>query len=149
MKEVSSFKELISDLKHDVTVLAQTSSYIYHMFDNISWAGFYIVDEDSLYLGPFNGPIACTEIPFSRGVVGACATSKETIVVPNVNLFPGHIACDALSASEIVLPIFNKNKLYAVLDIDSHLLNRFDDEIVTEIKKIALEVSNTISKILN
>ncbi|MFB0908563.1 MAG: L-methionine (R)-S-oxide reductase [Spirosomataceae bacterium] len=99
------------------------------------WVGFYFVKDDQLVLGPFQGPIACTRIPFHKGVCGKCYTDAETITVPNVDEFPGHIACSSASKSEIVLPVFNKkNEVVAVLDVDSDKLNDF-----SEADKIGLE----------
>lgn len=91
------------------------------------WVGFYMAQSQELVLGPFQGTIACTRIPFSKGVCGACYTRRETIVVPDVELFPGHIACSSASKSEIVLPAFHPDGSVAlVLDVDSDQLNDFD-----------------------
>lgn len=99
------------------------------------WVGFYFVKDDQLVLGPFQGPIACTRIPFHKGVCGKCYTDAETIIVPNVDEFPGHIACSSASKSEIVVPVFNKsNEIIAVLDVDSNKLNDF-----SETDKVGLE----------
>ena len=96
------------------------------------WTGFYIVRADKdgaeqLVLGPFQGPIACTRIAYGRGVCGTSWQRRETIVVPDVEKFPGHIACSSESRSEIVVPVFNHDKVWAVLDIDSRYLNTFDE----------------------
>ena len=91
------------------------------------WTGFYVVKGDELVLGPFQGPIACSRIPFGRGVCGTSWKRKESIVVPDVEQFPGHIACSSLSRSEIVVPVFRDGKVVAVLDIDSINLNAFDE----------------------
>ena len=91
------------------------------------WTGFYLVKGDHLVLGPFQGPVACTRIGFGKGVCGAAWERKETIVVPDVHKFPGHIACSSLSCSEIVVPMFNDGEVYAVLDIDSKDYSTFDD----------------------
>lgn len=90
------------------------------------WVGFYIVKEDELVLGPFQGPIACTRIKFGRGVCGTAWKNGNSIVVPNVNEFPGHIACSSLSQSEIVVPFFKDDRIAGVLDVDSEELNSFD-----------------------
>jgi L-methionine (R)-S-oxide reductase len=93
------------------------------------WVGFYLVKEGELVLGPFQGPVACTRIPFGKGVCGASYSSRQTIVVPDVDSFPGHIACSAVSKSEIVIPVFHRNGTVAmVLDIDSELSDRFQAE---------------------
>jgi L-methionine (R)-S-oxide reductase len=94
---------------------------------NFFWVGFYIVKEGQLVLGPFQGPIACTRIHFDRGVCGACYSHREVIVVPDVEQFPGHIACSSATKSEIVLPAFNKGEVYLVLDIDSDKLDDFNE----------------------
>jgi GAF domain-containing protein len=93
---------------------------------NFFWVGFYFVDADELVLGPFQGPVACTRIRFGKGVCGAAWQQAKTIVVPNVDEFPGHIACSSASKSEIVVPVFVGSKVVAVLDVDSDKLNDFD-----------------------
>jgi GAF domain-containing protein len=92
------------------------------------WIGFYLVKGDELVLGPFQGPVACTRIALGRGVCGAAWQQEKTLIVPDVDAFPGHIACSSLSRSEIVIPVFNSNKkVVAVLDVDSELLDTFDE----------------------
>ena len=91
------------------------------------WVGFYIVKQDELVLGPFQGPVACTRIKKGRGVCGSSWANAETLIVPDVGKFPGHIACSSLSRSEIVIPIFSEGKVVAILDVDSEHLNYFDD----------------------
>ena len=93
---------------------------------NFFWVGFYFVDGDELVLGPFQGPVACTRINYGKGVCGAAWQQAKTIVVPNVDEFPGHIACSSLSKSEIVVPVIIDGKVVAVLDVDSDALNDFD-----------------------
>jgi GAF domain-containing protein len=91
------------------------------------WVGFYLVEESELVLGPFQGPVACTRIQKGKGVCGAAWQNAQTILVPDVEKFPGHIACSSLSKSEIVLPVFSKNEIIGVLDVDSIRLNEFDE----------------------
>ncbi len=91
------------------------------------WVGFYLVKDDELVLGPFQGPVACTRIAFGKGVCGAAWEQATLMIVPDVEKFPGHIACSALSRSEIVIPVFSDGKVSAVLDADSESLNQFDD----------------------
>ena len=91
------------------------------------WVGAYLAKEGELVLGPFQGPVACTRIPFNKGVCGACYTRRETIVVPDIEQFPGHIACSSDSRSEIVLPVFKDGEVAMVLDVDSDRLNDFDE----------------------
>lgn len=94
---------------------------------NFFWVGFYIVKENQLVLGPFQGPIACTRIKFGRGVCGTAWSENRTLIVPDVDKFPGHIACNSASRSEIVVPIKKSGSVYAVLDIDSDELDSFDE----------------------
>ncbi len=102
------------------------------------WVGFYLVKEGQLVLGPFQGPVACTRIAFDRGVCGACYTRRQTIVVDDVDAFPGHIACSSESRSELVIPVFNRNGTIAmVLDIDSELPARFTEEDRKGLESIA------------
>lgn len=93
---------------------------------NFWWVGFYIVKQNELVLGPFQGPVACTRIQKSKGVCGTSWAQASTIIVPDVDEFPGHIACSSLSKSEIVVPMFKNNEVWAVLDVDSEFLNHFD-----------------------
>ena len=121
-----------------VSNLSNVSSILFKM-ENINWAGFYLVDGERLYLGPFQGDVACTIIPLTKGVCGAAAREGKTLIVPNVNEFPGHIACSSLSKSEIVTPIIKDNEVKAVIDIDSPIYNRFnesDKELLEEIAKV-------------
>lgn len=109
---------------------------------NFLWVGFYLVKNEELVLGPFQGPIACTRIKKGKGVCGASWHQANTIIVPNVDEFPGHIACSSASKSEIVLPVFNKkNEVIMVLDIDSEKLNTFDE---TD-EKYLLQISKLIT----
>ena len=108
--------------------LANASALLFEAMDGINWAGFYLFREDRLILGPFQGKVACTEILPSRGVCGASVRAKSTLVVPDVHAFEGHIACDAASRSEIVVPLLCGDRLLGVLDIDSPLLARFSEE---------------------
>lgn len=131
-------KQLISiseGITYDITIMANASALIYDAMDDLNWCGFYILKDDVLLLGPFQGKIACTRIELSKGVCGAAATRNETVLVPNVHEFPGHIACDSASNSEIVIPIHRDGKLFGVLDIDSPVLDRFSEE-----DKIGLEL---------
>lgn len=106
---------------------------------NFWWVGVYFVDGDTLVLGPFQGPVACTRIGFGKGVCGTSWKEKRTIVVENVELFPGHIACSSASQSEIVVPVFNnKQEVIAVIDVDSEYLNHFDETDKIYLEKVAL-----------
>lgn len=107
--------------------LANAASLLDLHLDNINWAGFYLWREDQLILGPFMGKPACVRIPLGKGVCGTAAERRETIVVADVHAFPGHIACDAASRSEIVVPIVVEDRLIGVLDIDAPIVERFDE----------------------
>lgn len=121
-----------------VSDLANLSALIYQYLDNISWCGFYLLDGNELYLGPFQGKVACTKIKVGKGVCGTSYQKGETIVVDDVNTFPGHIACDSASRSEIVVPIEG----FGVLDIDSTSFSRFGER-----EKLLLErVMQLLSK---
>lgn len=106
--------------------LANAAALLWEALDNINWAGFYLSKGETLYLGPFQGKTACTVIPYGKGVCGTAAATREIQLVPDVHAFPGHIACDSASNSEIVLPLIVNGQLVAVMDIDSPSLGRFD-----------------------
>lgn len=116
--------------------LANVSAALKELF-GFFWVGFYLVKEQQLVLGPFQGTLACTRIPFGRGVCGTAWKNKETIIVPDVDTFPGHIACSSLSKSEIVVPVLCGQEVIAVLDIDSDTLNSFDEIDQNYLEKIA------------
>lgn len=128
--------DLIANLSNIAAALRQTMNFF--------WVGFYIVKNNELVLGPFQGPIACTRISFGKGVCGACWKEKKTIMVPNVDEFPGHIACSSDSKSEIVLPVIKNGEVALVLDVDSDRLNDFDD---TDNKYLS-RVMNIIEKFI-
>jgi L-methionine (R)-S-oxide reductase len=107
---------------------ANMCALLYQMLPDVNWVGFYFLQGGELVLGPFQGKVACVRIPMGRGVCGAAAERREILVVPDVNEFPGHIACDAASRSEIVVPLVQHGRLLGVLDLDSPKLSRFDHE---------------------
>ena len=115
--------------------LANIAAAIHDIF-GFFWVGFYLVKGDELVLGPFQGPVACTRIPFHKGVCGYAYTERKTVVVPNVDEFPGHIACASASKSEIVIPVFHNNQVILVLDVDSDSLNDFTEEDQIGLEKI-------------
>lgn len=119
---------LINDIPFATANLANISALIFTSLEHLNWAGVYIAENDELILGPFQGKPACVRIPFGRGVCGTAAATDETQLVKNVHEFPGHIACDCASNSEIVVPIHKDGKIYGVLDIDSPDLGRFTEE---------------------
>lgn len=106
--------------------LAQTSALLMQAMPDLNWAGFYLFKGGELVLGPFQGKVACVRIALGRGVCGTAASQRATVVVPNVHEFPGHIACDSASNSEVVIPLLHQGRLLGVLDLDSPKLNRFD-----------------------
>ena len=123
--------QLLSLLKgeHDfVANAANFSALLFNALPNVNWAGFYFLKGEELVLGPFQGNPACVRIPLGKGVCGVAAKQLETIIVPNVHEFPGHIACDVASNSEIVVPLFDGERLLGVLDLDSQAIGRFDDQ---------------------
>lgn len=111
-----------------VTQLSNASALIYQSMDRLNWAGFYLMKDGKLELGPFQGKVACTTIPVGKGVCGTAVAEKRTIRVEDVHQFPGHIACDSASNSEIVIPIWKKGEIIGVLDIDSPVTHRFSEE---------------------
>ncbi|MFS0574848.1 GAF domain-containing protein [Sporosarcina sp. 179-K 3D1 HS] len=116
---------LLSGESNTYANLSNAAALLNQFLERINWVGFYLRDGDELVLGPFQGLPACVRIPLGKGVCGTAAAQKETILVPDVHAFPGHIACDAASRSEIVVPILKNGKLLGVLDIDSPELDRF------------------------
>ena len=121
-------KALIEGETNLIANLSNASALLNQCLDDINWVGFYLYDEGQLILGPFQGLPACIRIPLGKGVCGTAAEKREVIRVMDVHQFPGHIACDAASQSEIVLPIVKEGQLIGVLDIDSPSKNRFDQE---------------------
>lgn len=116
---------------------ANCSSLIYHTLPDLNWAGFYLYKNGQLVLGPFQGQLACVRIPLGRGVCGTAAERRKTIIVDNVHEFPGHIACDVASNSEIVVPLIKEGQLIGVLDLDSPRFNRFDAEDAAGLEELA------------
>lgn len=123
---IEQLKSLIADEYDLIANLANTSALLNQFMDHINWVGFYLFKDGELVLGPFQGKPACIRIPIGKGVCGTAVARKETIVVPNVHEFPGHIACDEASNSEIVVPMIKGDTIYGVLDVDSPILERFD-----------------------
>ncbi len=124
---VKQIKSLLNKNENILSNLSNFTAALKQTFEKISWVGFYIFDGTKLYLGPFQGKIACTEIKIGSGVCGTAAEKRTTIIVPDVDKFPGHIACDVDSKSEIVVPIIKEDKLWGVLDLDSSSYNSFNN----------------------
>lgn len=123
--------QLMSLLQGEYDLVANAANFsalLFNSLPNVNWAGFYFLHGEELVLGPFQGNPACVRIPMGTGVCGVAAQQVETIIVPNVHEFPGHIACDIASNSEIVVPLFDGERLLGVLDLDSQLIGRFDDQ---------------------
>ncbi len=135
-------------IKYEVSLLSNACALLNTYLTDISWVGFYLFKDTKLILGPFQGLVACTEIEIGKGVCGTCAKTRETQIVENVHEFPGHIACDSRSNSEIVLPIIINNKLYGVLDIDSTSFNRFSKVDEKELSKFIEKISKVLEQII-
>jgi len=125
---------LFADERDFIANAAQFSAFLYNQVDDLNWAGFYLNRNEELVLGPFQGQVACVRIPFSRGVCGAAAATRQTQRVEDVHAFPGHIACDSASNSELVIPLVKEGRLIGVLDLDSPKLGRF-----SEVDQVGLE----------
>lgn len=136
--------------EHDcIANLANASALLYELIPDINWAGFYLIRGQELLLGPFQGKVACVHIPLGRGVCGTAAAQDKTLLVADVHAFPGHIACDSASNSEIVIPLHETGKVVGVLDIDSPLPGRFSDsdrEILQQAAAV-IEASCDLSKL--
>jgi len=144
-------RELLSDERDFIANCSNFASLIYLRIKSLNWVGFYFIIGDELLLGPFQGKPACIRIKMGNGVCGISAKNRKTIVVPNVHEFPGHIACDSASNSEIVIPLIKDNHLYGVLDIDSPAFDRFskkDKDELEDLVKILVDCSD-IEKIIS
>lgn len=148
---ISQLKSLLTRDDNLISNLSNCTAAIKDVFEKVSWVGFYLFDGKKLYMGPFQGKVACTSIEIGKGVCGTSAAKRETITVPDVNKFPGHIACDSKSRSEIVIPIIKNDDLIGVLDLDSYAYNSFgeaDKKYLEEICKFLSEeiFTSTIQK---
>lgn len=133
---LEQIKSIIDPSLPLVSNLSNASAVLKDM-ENINWVGFYLANGDKLYLGPFQGDVACTIIPKGKGVCGTSFEKKETIIVPNVNEFKGHIACSSLSKSEIVVPIIKNNEVVALIDVDAPIYDRFNNEDKAFLNEVA------------
>lgn len=130
---ITQLESLSEGVTYPVTILSNAAAILFNSLKDINWAGFYILDDSgdapgTLLLGPFQGKPACMKIPVGKGVCGTSAARDETVLVRDVHEFPGHIACDSASNSEIVVPIHSNGAFYGVLDIDSPSVGRFSDD---------------------
>jgi len=137
---------LVNDESNPIANMANIVAALKQTFDFYSWVGFYLFDSkpNELVLGPFQGKIACTRIGIGKGVCGSSFQRKETILVPDVEKFPGHIYCDGDSKSEIVVPIFHKEKIIGVLDVDSHSYNSFDETDKKYLELLLSQIAHSI-----
>ena len=139
-----ALEALTRDVPHPVSNLANAAALLWQALDRLNWAGFYLREGDALVLGPFQGKPACIEIPFGRGVCGTAAAEDRTVLVPDVHAFPGHIACDAASASELVVPLRRNGKVVGVLDLDSPVRGRFTEADKTGLENFAAILETSI-----
>ncbi|WP_312935953.1 GAF domain-containing protein [Pseudomonas sp.] len=128
---------LFADERDFIANAAQFSAFLYHQVDDLNWAGFYLNRNEELVLGPFQGQVACVRIPFARGVCGAAARTRQTQRVEDVHAFPGHIACDSASNSEVVIPLMKEGRLIGVLDLDSPTVGRFSEADQAGLERLA------------
>ncbi len=144
---ILELEALIKDNEYDITILSNSSALLNQYLDDLNWVGFYKLKDNNLYLSAFQGKPACIKIPVGRGVCGTTIKENKTLVVNNVHEFKGHIACDSASKSEICVPIYKNNILYGLLDIDSPIYNRFDDNDKVNLEKIASIISECLSNV--
>ena len=137
---------LLDGVPHRIANLANASALIYESLEDLNWAGFYLLEGETLVLGPFQGKPACIEIPLGRGVCGTAAQTGQTQLVPDVHLFPGHIACDSASNSEIVVPLRIDGKVVGVLDLDSPWPGRFTVEDQAGLEAVGSIVSQMLTR---
>ena len=133
---VEQVKSIVNKKYPLITNLSNVAA-ILNQLQNINWCGFYMVFEDGLYLGPFQGEVACSFIPFNKGICGRCYREKKTIIIKDVLVEPDHIACSSASRSEIVVPIMKDNKVLALIDIDAPIKDRFHQEDAELLERIA------------
>lgn len=141
---LEQMEALIEGETHYLPVLANASALLGEALRDVNWVGFYLMVKDELLLGPFQGRVACTHIQLGRGVCGMAAAEDKIQVIKDVHAFPGHIACDSASNSEIVIPLHNGETVTGVLDIDSPLFGRFDEKDALGLEKIARAVERAI-----
>ena len=147
------FKQYLSQAKHllvsqpnQMALLSNASAFLYEIIPTLNWVGFYIFDGDKLTVGPFQGKVACSVIELGKGVCGQAAMERKTIIIDDVLSHDNHIACDAQSRSEVVIPIVIKGKLFGVLDVDSPVFSRFDQELVVFLEKFVSVLNKLIDK---
>ena len=141
---VGAARAIVDGEPDAVANMANLSALIWQFLPQLNWAGFYRMVDGELVLGPFQGKAACIRIPLGQGVCGTAAANGETQLVPDVHAFPGHIACDAASASELVVPVKRDGQVIAVIDLDSPVLNRFDADDAAGIETLAAAIAPSI-----
>ncbi len=139
-------RAMIGGVPHFIADLANASALLYNTLEDINWAGFYLMKDGRLVLGPFQGKPACIEIPVGKGVCGTAVEREQTILVEDVHDFPGHIACDSASASEIVVPLCVGGAIVGVLDIDSPRVGRFTEEDRAGLEEFAAVLEAELAK---
>lgn len=139
-------RSIIEGVPHKVANLANASALLYEKLDRLNWAGFYLIEDGRLVLNAFQGKVACIEIAIGRGVCGSAVAERRTLVVPDVHKFPGHIACDGASSSEIVVPLFKDDEIFGVLDIDSPIFDRFDENDKAGLEEFAGVLAGELQK---
>jgi len=138
---LSQIEVLIKSQPNIISVYANVSSFVYHEIANLNWVGFYLFDNSNLTVGPFCGKVACSTIAPGKGVVGTCFLNKKTIVIKDVHKVINHIQCDNVTSSEVCIPLIINNHVIGVFDIDSPIINRFDDALVLFLEKIVYFVT--------
>ena len=136
---------LIEDESNTIAILSNVSALLNDSIDQINWVGFYLIENEALILGPFQGHPACVHIAIGKGVCGTAVSEEQTQLVDDVNAFPGHIACDANSKSEIVVPLRKNNQIIGVLDIDAPITSRFTDVDKNGLEQIVARIEKQIS----
>ncbi|HEX4971860.1 MAG TPA: GAF domain-containing protein [Steroidobacteraceae bacterium] len=143
--EIAGQVRALTEGEHDLIAnLANTASLLYHSMPDLNWVGFYLLKDDELVVGPFQGKPACVRIAMGKGVCGTAAAQRAPVIVENVHEFAGHIACDSASNSEIVLPIVRGNELIGVLDLDSPKFARFDEQDQAGLEQVVAALVKTL-----
>ncbi|MET0363824.1 MAG: GAF domain-containing protein [Sphingobium sp.] len=142
---LSAARAVVAGERDGIANMANVAALIWHTLPDLNWAGFYRLKDGELVLGPFQGKAACIRIPLGKGVCGTAAASGRTVVVEDVDTFPGHIACDSASASEIVVPVFADGRLVGVLDLDSPMKARFDHEDRAGLEALVAAIGSALS----
>jgi L-methionine (R)-S-oxide reductase len=143
---IENLNNLLEFDHFEISILANSSALLKQMLKDVNWVGFYILFKDELYLGPFQGKVACSSIRVGYGVCGTCVEKRVPIVVPDVHQFPGHIPCDESTKSEIVIPIFVQGKIYGVLDLDSKKPNRFTSIDLRFLEQVAVVIAKHLER---